>query len=107
MGLNQRNRSTNSRSNNKGTSMTVKQKLTIFGVGLGIVVAFSLFFMAFNWERVEGNERLVTQNWNTGVSQEIETSGTYFYVPLTTSIYKYNIGTEKFIMGDKEHYNGA
>jgi len=87
--------------------MTVKQKLTFFGVGLGLVLAFSAFFMAFNWERVEGNERLVTQNWNTGVSEEIVSSGTYFYVPITTSIYKYNVGTEKFIMGDKKHYNGS
>jgi len=100
-------RRTNNNLTSKVELMTVKQKLAIIGVGLGTVMAFILFFMAFNWEVVEGNERLITQNWNSGVSEEVLTSGTHFYIPLTTTVYKYNVGTEKFIMGAKEHYNGA
>jgi regulator of protease activity HflC (stomatin/prohibitin superfamily) len=87
--------------------VNIKQKLALIGVGLATVLAFAVFFMAFNWEVVEGNERLITQNWNTGVSEEVLSSGTHFYIPLTTNVYKYNVGTEKFIMGDKKYYNGV
>jgi regulator of protease activity HflC (stomatin/prohibitin superfamily) len=79
-------------------------KKVIFG---GIVIAtIMMFILFFRWERVEGNERLVMQNFSSGVSPNLVNPGTFFYVPLTTTVYKYNIGTEKFIMGNKELYNG-
>lgn len=56
--------------------------------------------------RVEGNERMLKQYISSGLSTEIFGSGTYFYVPFFTSTYTYNVGTEKFIMGDKKYYNG-
>jgi regulator of protease activity HflC (stomatin/prohibitin superfamily) len=79
---------------------------TKFKVGAVLVGLFLMFLLFFRWERVEGNERLVTQNWRTGVNSEIVGAGTFFYVPLVTSTYKYSIGTEKFIMGKQELYNG-
>jgi len=88
------------------SQMSLKRKLTLGAVGLGSFLFFISFFLVFNWQHVKGNERLVTQNFRTGVSQEIVSSGTFFYVPLTTTVYKYNVGTEKFIMGNKELYNG-
>jgi len=71
-----------------------------------------LFFVALSFlqgcgcTRVEGNERMLKQYITTGLSSEVFSSGTYFYVPFWTSTYTYNVGTEKFIMGDKEYYNG-
>jgi len=88
------------------SQMSLKRKLTLGAVGLGSFLFFISFFLVFNWQHVKGNERLVTQNFRTGVSQEIVSSGTFFYVPLTTTVYKYNVGTEKFIMGNKALYNG-
>lgn len=86
-------------------TMNFGHKLVFGGVGVavGLVV---LFFALLRWVQVEGNERLVTQNWRTGVSEEIIGPGTKFYMPLTTTVYKYNVGTEKFIMGNKNLYNG-
>lgn len=81
-------------------------KLGIIFGGATILLTF-LFAVVINWTKVEGNERLVTQNFSTGVSDEIVGPGTKFYIPLTTTVYKYNIGTEKFIMGRKDLYNGA
>lgn len=86
--------------------MTLKQKLTLGLAGAGTLVLLLVFAMLFSWERVEGNERLVTQGINDGVSDTIVGSGTFFYVPLKTTVYKYNVGTEKFIMGKSELYNG-
>lgn len=87
-------------------NMTLKQKLTLGLVGAGSVVLLLVFAMLFSWERVEGNERLVTQDFSDGVSNETVGAGTFFYVPLKTTVYKYNVGTEKFIMGKQELYNG-
>lgn len=86
--------------------MSLKQKLTLMLVGLGAVGALMTFMLAFSWEHVEGNQRLVTQHWQDGVSKEIVGPGTFFYVPFTTTVYKYNIGSEKFIMGNAKLYNG-
>ena len=55
---------------------------------------------------IEGNQRVVVQDWNTGIEKDILTSGTTFYLPFKTKHYKYNVGTEKFIMGDTDLYNG-
>lgn len=81
--------------------------LKIVAGGVGLLLTFMALFMVVNWQKVEGNQRLVTQNFNTGVSSDIVGPGTFFYVPITTTVYKYNVGTEKFIMGDKNLYNGA
>lgn len=91
---------------NIGSNMTLKQKLTLGLVGLGGIVLMIVFAYSFNWEKVEGNERLITQGISDGVSDEIIGSGTYFYVPFKTTVYKYNVGTEKFIMGRQDLYNG-
>ena len=56
--------------------------------------------------RVEGNERMLKQYISSGLSNEIFGSGTYFYIPFFTTTYVYHVGTEKFIMGKKEFYNG-
>lgn len=78
----------------------------LFLGGGAIIACLLIFFTLFRWERVEGNERLVVQNWRTGLQQEIITSGTFFYCPMTTTTYKYSVGAEKFIMGHKELYTG-
>jgi regulator of protease activity HflC (stomatin/prohibitin superfamily) len=85
--------------------MNLKTKLTVGAVVVGSLLSLALFFTFFNWERVEGNERLITQNWKTGVSDDVVGPGTFFYFPITTTVYKYNVGTEKFIMGRKDLYN--
>ena len=78
----------------------------LFFIGGGLFALFLVFMLFFSWERVEGNERLVTQNWRTGVNPDLISAGTFFYVPLFTTTYKYNVGTEKFIMGRADLYNG-
>jgi regulator of protease activity HflC (stomatin/prohibitin superfamily) len=88
------------------SEMSLKRKITLAATLVGTLLFFMGFFLVFNWEHVEGNERLVVQNFSTGVQEQTISAGTFFYVPLTTTIYKYNVGTEKFIMGNKELYNG-
>lgn len=83
---------------------TIKLKLGIVGVGL--VALFFMFFSIVGWKTIEGNERAVVQDWIAGVLPDLWTSGTQFYIPLTTTPYIYNIGAEKFIMGRAELYNG-
>lgn len=92
--------------NNLGGSNvnTNKLLLKLLGGGFGLLV---MFLFLFRWQHVEGNERLVTQDWKNGLSEETVGPGTYFYVPFKTTIYKYNVGTEKFIMGKKELYSGT
>lgn len=87
--------------------MNLKQKIKLGGVLLAIPLGLMILLTFFNWEKVEGNERLVTQNFSTGVSEDIVGPGTFFYFPITTTVYKYNVGSEKFIMGKKELYSGV
>lgn len=76
----------------------------LLGLGfLGILVGG---FMMVGWTTIQGNERVVVQDWRKGIENDVLNSGTRFYVPLTTKHYKYNVGTEKFIMGDADLYNG-
>jgi len=72
----------------------------------GIILSFVLIFTLVGYETIEGTERAVVQDWNDGVLDILITPGTSFYMPLTTTYYKYKIGTEKFIMGNEELYNG-
>ena len=74
---------------------------------LGGVALLVGFFMVIGWTKIEGNERVVVQDWKNGVETVVLNPGTSFYIPLTTTHYKYNIGTEKFIMGDKDLYNNT
>lgn len=100
------------RANNRNKPLTgdargmgTKSKFSLLLTGIAGVLGLLLFFTLINWERVEGNERLITQNYSSGLSEEILGSGTHFYMPLTTTVYKYSVGTEKFIMGKAELYN--
>ncbi len=77
----------------------------IIGAGAFVLLLTSFFFMSC--ERIEGNERAVVQNWSDGVLAETLGAGTHFYMPIFTKLYKYQIGTEKFIMGDKAFYKNA
>jgi len=87
--------------------MSLKSKLTILGVGVASVLLFVAFFSVFNWTQVQGNERLVIQNWKTGILDEVIGEGTFFYMPITTTPYRYVVGTDKFIMGRAEFYSGT
>lgn len=78
---------------------------TVLG-GAGLLTALIGFFMMVGWTKIEGNERVVVQDWRAGVEENILGPGTSFYVPFTTTHYSYNVGTEKFIMGDSDLYNG-
>lgn len=82
-------------------------KSKMFGLlgGAGLLVLLIAFFNFIGWTKIEGNERVVVQDWKTGVENTILGPGTSFYIPVTTTHYKYNIGTEKFIMGDMDLYN--
>lgn len=71
-----------------------------------IPLSLLLIFMFVGYEVIEGNERAVVQDWQEGIMTDLWTSGTHFYVPATTTPYVYNIGTEKFIMGDPKLYTG-
>jgi regulator of protease activity HflC (stomatin/prohibitin superfamily) len=73
---------------------------------IGVAALCLTFLFVVSCEHIEGHERGVVQNWTDGVLPETLGPGTHFYFPLTTKIYKYNIGTEKFIMGNKALYNG-
>ena len=83
-------------------------KKAIIGGILGLGTLGSLITLAFllNWVKIEGVERAVIQNWNTGVQEEVLASGTHFYIPLTTTPYIYDVGSSKFIMGKGEYYSG-
>jgi len=72
-------------------------------LAVGVIICFAFLV---RWTKIEGNERVVVQNWKTGVLKDTLGPGTHFYIPLTTTHYKYNVGTEKFIMGDSDLYNG-
>lgn len=80
---------------------TLKSRLSLaWLVGAGVVALLSTLFLV-NWTTIEGHERAVTQNWNSGVNTQLLLPGTHFYSPLTTTVYKYDVGTKKFIMGSK------
>lgn len=92
----------------KGEQRIMDARLKFYGI-LSVVGLFILLIAGFQligFTTIEGTERVVVQNWNDGVLPEVLGSGTKFYIPLTTTHYKYNIGTEKFIMGSAELYNG-
>lgn len=82
----------------------MSKKLIVAGIGALIVSIIA--FMSIGVQVVEGDERAVVQDWNDGVLGEVWTAGTHFYIPLTTKPYVYKIGSEKFIMGRAEYYNG-
>lgn len=70
-----------------------------------LVLLLALSILGVSCAKIEGNERAIVQDWG-GVKSDILNPGTHFYNPITTDIHTYNIGTEKFIMGNKELYNG-
>lgn len=74
---------------------------------IGGVIAAGLFvalLMGFRYTDVDGKERVVVKDWNTGVLKETLGPGTKFYMPITTDHYKYNIGVSKLIMGQQALY---
>lgn len=84
----------------------MKGKILMAVLGVGLFVTLIMSFMFVGYTTVEGDERVVVQNWNSGVLDTILTDGTHFYIPLTTTHYKYKIGTDNFIMGNSEKYTG-
>lgn len=92
----------------KGEQRTMDTRLKFYGIlsAVGLFILLVAGFQFIGFTTIEGTERVVVQNWNDGVLPNVLNSGTKFYVPLTTTHYKYNIGTEKFIMGSSELYNG-
>lgn len=70
------------------------------------LLAVLLISASCGMRTVEGNQRVVIQDWNNGVEKETVGAGTYFYPLFFKKYYKYNIGTEKFIMGESDLYNG-
>ena len=84
--------------------MTMKNKFLVGGGIVGAVFLFIAFFSVLNWTDVGGNERVVVQDWKEGVQSNILSSGTHFYVPITTDHFKYNVGVAKMIMGEQDKY---
>lgn len=80
------------------------RKFAPFLVGAGLITLLigALLFVGF--EQIEGRERAVVQDWREGVLPQLVTPGTKFYIPATTTLYTYHIGTQKFIMGDQAVY---
>ena len=83
-------------------------KAKIFGIlaGVGSLIIVIAILDMIGYKTVEGDERVVVQDWKTGVQETILADGTHFYFPPTTTYYKYKIGTDNFIMGRKELYTG-
>ena len=83
-----------------------KTKLFAILAGVGSLIVVIAIFSMIGYTTVEGNERVVVQDWKSGVQDTILADGTHFYFPPTTTHYKYDIGTDNFIMGKKELYTG-
>lgn len=67
----------------------------------------TLFFtFAVNYEKIQGDQRAVVQDWSEGVLPELWADGTHFYIPIKTTPTIYNIGSEKFVMGKSKYYTG-
>ena len=78
------------------------RKLAPFLLGGGLLTLLIGAFLLVGFTKIEGREAAVVQDWNKGVLDEIVRSGTKFYIPATTTLYKYHIGTQKFIMGNQK-----
>lgn len=83
------------------------RKLAPFLLGGGLLTLLIGAFLLVGFTKIEGREAAVVQDWNKGVLDEIVRSGTKFYIPATTTLYKYHIGTQKFIMGNQKIYGDA
>lgn len=90
--------------NSEGESKMNKSKLLTIIAGLGAVATLILFLMVFSWTTIEGHERVVVQDWKSGVQPEVLSAGTYFYAPMTTKHIKYNVGVGKLILGKQALY---
>jgi len=75
-------------------------------LGLGCIIGVITLFCMLGYTTVEGNQRVIVQDWKMGVKDEILTDGTHFYFPPTTTHHKYDIGTDNFIMGKEGLYTG-
>ena len=73
----------------------------------GLIMLVISAFMFVGFERIEGRERAVVQDWSRGILPELVTPGTKFFVPAMTTLYTYHIGTQKFIMGAQKVYGDA
>jgi len=83
-----------------------KTKIFAILAGIGSLIVVIAIFSMIGYTTVEGDERVVVQDWKSGVQTDILADGTHFYFPPTTTHYKYKIGTDNFIMGKKELYTG-
>lgn len=70
-----------------------KLKVGFYGV-LGVIILV-VSFSFVGWEKVEGDEAAVLQDWSGGVRSEVWRDGTHFYIPVVTDVHLYNIGIEK------------
>lgn len=80
------------------------RKFTPFLIGGGLLTLLIGAFLFVGFEVIEGRERAVVQDWQEGVLPTLVPPGTKFYIPATTTLYTYHIGTQKFIMGDESVY---
>jgi len=83
------------------------RQFTPFLIAGGLFTLFIGVLMFVGYDKIEGRERAVVQDWNEGVLPTLWSHGTHFYIPATTTPYIYHIGTQKFIMGNPEVYGDA
>ena len=95
----------NNFNNNSEEKTTMsKSKLALIIGGIASVALLIFTVMTFSWTTVDGNERVVVQDWKSGIQKEVLSSGTHFYAPMTTKHFKYNVGVGKLILGSQEVY---
>lgn len=88
-----------------------KTKLFV-GVGvLGFVLLGIIGSQFIGFAEIKGRQAAVVERFynvggEKGVEKHLLKSGRHFFVPMLSRPYVYNIGTEKFIMGHSNLYNG-
>ena len=87
---------------NLNGDFSMKQKLTLAVLVLGIILAVVGSFSFLGIKTIEGNERAVVQDWKKGVLVDLWNPGTHFYIPATTTPYAYHVGAARFILGNGE-----
>ncbi|MCB0319725.1 MAG: hypothetical protein KDD60_02295 [Bdellovibrionales bacterium] len=86
------------RAKKSGSPRNVESKFVLFAIALSLVLA--AIAVCFRWIVVQGSERVVWQTYQ-GVKDEVGEDGLHFYFGLTTTPYRYYIGSDTFIVDDK------